>query len=129
MTKNRQELTPKEDELMQIIWNHGPLFVREMVGLYPDPKPHFNTVATVVKILEQKGYVAYESVSGSFRYHALPAVDEYRRRSLGNIIRGFFGNSYLGAVSCLVEEEKVSLDELRELIEMVESNHRKQGEE
>ena len=114
------DLTDKEEQLLSILWQHGPLFVREMVDLYPDPKPHVNTVSTVVRALESKGYAGHESLGSSFRYHALKRVDEYRRRSLGHIVKSFFNNSYLGAVSALVEEEKLSADDLRHLLDMVE---------
>lgn len=118
------DLTDKEEQLLSILWQHGPLFVREMVDLYPDPKPHFNTVSTVVRSLESKGYASHEALGSSFRYHALTRVDEYRRRSLGHIVRSFFNNSYLGAVSALVEEEKLSADDLRQLLDMVEKNNK-----
>lgn len=114
------ELTEKEEELMKLFWQHGPLFVREIVELYPEPRPHFNTISTFVRNLETKGYVAHKGFGKTYQYYAVARVEDYRRRSLGNVIKSFFNNSYLGAVSTLVEEEKLTIDELRELIDKVE---------
>ena len=115
-------LTERETEIMQMLWEKGPLFVREMLTHYPDPKPHFNTVSTTVRILENKGYVGHESVAGSFPYHAVAEPDYFAGRSLAGVIRSFFLGSAAAAVSALVEEEKISVDELKQIIEMVEKH-------
>ena len=119
-------LTPREEEVMQMLWDNGPSFVRELVGRYPDPRPHVNTVSSVIRNLEEKGFVGHEAVGGSYRYHALKAKDEFRDRSLLHLVKGYFNNSYLGAVSTLVEEEKISLDELKELVDMIERKHQRE---
>jgi len=122
MARGRKKslLTPREEELMQMLWDNGPQFVRELVERYPEPRPHFNTVSTVIRNLEEKGFVDHEAVGGAYRYRATVPKAEFRDRSLGQIVKGYFNNSYLGAVSTLVEEEKISLDELKELIDMIE---------
>lgn len=118
--RKKQLLTEKEREIMNLLWEHGPLFVREMVDLYPEPHPHFNTVATTVRILESKGFVEHEVCGTSHRFHAVADRDGLSRRSLADVIRNYFGNSYKKAVSALVEEEKISVDELKEILELVE---------
>lgn len=118
--RKRQLLTPREEEVMQMLWNNGPQFVRELVERYPDPRPHFNTVSTVIRNLEEKGFVGHENVGGSFRYRAIREKDEFRDKTLSQLVNGYFGNSYLNAVSTLVREEKISVDELKELIDMIE---------
>lgn len=115
----KDQLTPKEEEVMQLLWEHGPILISKLVELYPDPKPHFNTVSTVVRRLEAKGFVAHE-VSGSFHYYAKVEKEYFRSRSFGNFIRNYFGGSYYGAVSSLVAEDKISADELKELLRLVE---------
>ena len=127
MLKGRPKsiLTEKEEEIMTRLWEHGPLFVREIVELYPEPRPHFNTVATTVRILEQKGFVGHESVSGSHRFYAIASIDDFRRRSLGKVITNYFRGSYRDAVSALVAEEKITTDDLRELLNMVENKNKK----
>ncbi|MBD5241992.1 MAG: BlaI/MecI/CopY family transcriptional regulator [Bacteroides sp.] len=126
MFKNRNKivLTEKEEEIMKLLWEHGPMFVRQMVEYYNEPKPHVNTVSTLVRILEQKGYVGHEAVGGSHRYHAIARMEDFRRKTFGELIRNYFGNSYMGAVSALVEEEKISVDELKKLIEQVEKGRK-----
>lgn len=126
MFKNRTKivLTEKEEEIMKLLWEHGPMFVRQMVEYYNEPKPHVNTVSTLVRILEQKGYVGHEAVGGSHRYHAIARMEDFRRKTFGELIRNYFGNSYMGAVSALVEEEKISVDELKKLIEQVEKGRK-----
>ncbi len=118
-TKSNQ-LTPKEEELMQLLWEHGPILISKLVELYPDPKPHFNTVSTVMRRLEGKGFVGHDEVAGSFHYYAIARKEDFRKRSFGNFIKNYFGGSYYGAVSALVEDEKISAEELRELLELVE---------
>lgn len=105
---------------MQMLWEHGPMFVREMVELYDEPRPHFNTVSTQVRILEEKGYVGHEVVGTSHRFYAIARKEDFRNRSLAGVIRDYFDNSYKNVVSALAEEEKISVDELREIIELVE---------
>ena len=121
--RKKQLLTEKETELMNMLWERGPLFVREMVDLFPDPKPHFNTVSTTIRILESKGYVDHEVLGGSHRFRAVADRSEFRARSLGEVIRNFFGNSYKVAISSLIEEEKISVDEVKEILDIIEKKN------
>ncbi len=120
----KDHLTPKEEELMQLLWDHGPAQISSLLELYPEPRPHFNTVSTVMRRLEAKGFVGHEEAGGSYRYHAVARKEDFRSRSLGKFIRDYFGGSYYGAVSALVAEEKISAEELKELLELVERKGR-----
>lgn len=119
--RKRKILTEKETEIMNMLWEHGPMFVKEMLVIYAEPKPHFNTVATLVRILEDKGYVGHEKVGNSHRFYALAQKSDFSRRSLAEVIRNYFNDSYKSAVSALVEDEKISVDDLREIIQLIES--------
>lgn len=114
------KLSEREAEIMGFLWEHGPLFVREMLEHFPDPRPHFNTISTTVRILEDKGYVAHEAIAGSHRYYAVAQASDFAGRSLAQVIKSYFNGSASAAVSALVEEERLSVDELRQIIEMVE---------
>lgn len=115
-----KKLTAKEEEIMTFFWEKGPLFVKEIRDFYTDPKPHFNTLSTIVRGLEEKGYVAHKAFGNSYQYYAAVSRDDFSRHTLRGVISKYFNNSYLGAVSTLVKEEDISLDELKELIEKVE---------
>lgn len=120
---NKEQLTPKEEELMQLLWDNGPILISKLVELYPDPKPHFNTVSTVMRRLEGKGFVDHYDSGGAFHYFAKAKKEDFRNRSLGKFIKDYFGGSYFGAVSSLVAEEKISAEELRELLTLIESKN------
>lgn len=113
-------LAERERSVMQMLWDHGPLFVREMVELSEEPKPHFNTLSTTVRNLEAKGYVEHETFGTTYRYKAVARREDFRERSLAEVVANYFSNSYKKIVLALVEEEKISVDELREIIDMVE---------
>lgn len=118
------KLSDREAEIMHMLWKRGPLYVREMLESYPEPRPHFNSVSTTVRILEDKGYVSHEAISGSHRYYAVAQASDFAGHSLAQIIRNFFDGSAQAAVSALVKEEKISIEELREIIETVERNNK-----
>ena len=113
-------LTNKEEEIMNHYWNRGDMQIRELQSCYDDPKPHVNTLSTLVRILEEKGFLSHRALSARcFQYFATVSRDEYSRGSLKNVISKFFGNSYLDAVSSLVKEEDLTVDDLKKLIDMV----------
>ena len=114
-------LSPKEEQIMELFWQNGPLFVKEMLELFDEPKPHFNTVSTFVRGLEEKGFVAHKAFGNSYQYYAVVTADEFKKRTLKGIISKYFNNSYLGVVSTLVKEEKIQLDDLKKLIAEVEN--------
>ncbi len=116
----KDQLTPKEEELMQFLWEHGPISISKLVELYPDPRPHVNTISTVMRRLETKGFVGHHDMSGTFHYFAKVEKEYFRNRSFGNFIKNYFGGSYFGAVSALVADEKISRSELEELLRLVE---------
>lgn len=122
-----QDLTEKEKIIMQMLWANGPLFVREMVEKYPEPKPHFNTVSTLVRILEDKGHVTHEVVGSSHRYIAVTRKEEVIKRSFAEMVKDYFNNSYKTAVSTLVEDEKISIEDLREIIDLIESKEKERA--
>lgn len=115
-----KKLTKKEEEIMNVFWDKGPLFVRELRELYPEPRPHINTLSTMVRILESNGYVGHKSFGTTYQYYPLVDREDYKKSSLSSIISNYFGNSYLSAVSTLVKEEKITVEELKELIEQIE---------
>ena len=106
---------------MGFFWEKGPLFVREMLELYDEPRPHFNTISTFVRGLEEKGYVGHRVMGNTYQYYAIVSREDFKKKTLRGVISKYFNNSYLGVVSSLVKEEEISLDELKELIREVEN--------
>ncbi len=123
-TSPKDRLTPKEEELMHLLWDFGPLQISRLLELYPEPRPHFNTVSTVMRRLEAKGLVSHTESGGSFHYFATARKDDYMRKGLSDFISKYFGGSYFGAVSALVDEEKISAAELSELLDLVKNRQK-----
>lgn len=117
-----KRLTAKEEEIMNFFWDKGPLFVKEILTFYTDPKPHFNTLSTIVRGLEEKGYLSHEAYGNTYRYYAVVSQKEFRERTLKGVISKYFDNSYLSAVSTLIKEENISVEELKQLIREVEQS-------
>ena len=118
-------LTSKEEELMNFFWAKGALFVRELLDFYEDPKPHFNTLSTIVRGLEEKGFLDHRSFGNTYQYFVVITQDEYKSGALDTVVKKYFKNSYLGVVSSLIKEEQISLEELRKLIDSVEKSSKK----
>ncbi|MDE6368972.1 MAG: BlaI/MecI/CopY family transcriptional regulator [Muribaculaceae bacterium] len=121
-----KKLTEREEELMEILWNKGPMFVREIIEELPEPKTHFNTISTFVRLLENKGFVSHTKFGSSYRYEAAVSRDEFSRSTLKDVVDRYFGSSLKASVSALFHEENLSDDELRSIIETV-INHRKEN--
>ncbi|MBR5300122.1 MAG: BlaI/MecI/CopY family transcriptional regulator [Bacteroidales bacterium] len=117
-----KKLTRKEEEIMNLFWDKGAMFVRELLENYDEPKPHFNTLSTMVRTLEANGYLSHKAYGNSYQYYPLISREDYAGSSFKGIISNYFNNSYLSAVSALVKEEKITVDELKELIEQIEKN-------
>lgn len=115
-----KKLSEREEEIMSVLWSKGPLFGREIVESLPEPRPHFNTVATFLKGLETKGWVRKEFLGNANRYHAVRELEPYRRQSLKSIVSRFFGGSAFNLVSTLTRDDELSAEELRELLDMIE---------
>lgn len=120
-----KRLTRKEEEIMDLFWENGPMFVRELRDRYADPKPHFNTLSTMVRILESEGFLTHATHGNSFQYLPVVTREQYHRGSVANLVDKYFGNSYRALVSAFVEEEKITVEELKELIDMVEKGQEK----
>ncbi len=119
-----EKLTAKEEEVLELFWKRGPLYVREIVDLYDDPKPHFNTISTIVRALEEKGYVGHTQKGKSYQYHAIVAEEDMGKRTLSSVVGRYFKNSYLRVVSSFVEDGNIPVDDLRRLLEEVEKTQK-----
>lgn len=115
-----KRLTAKEEEIMSLFWEKGPMFVKQLLDYYEDPKPHFNTLSTTVRSLEEKGFLSHNTFGNTYQYFAFVTEEEYSKGTLKNVIAKYFNNSYLGVISSLVKEEEISVDELKQLIQDVE---------
>lgn len=110
-------LTNKEEEIMNHYWERGDMQIRELRECYAEPKPHVNTLSTLVHILEDKGFLGHRALTARcFQYFAKISREQYKGRTLSSVIDKLFGRSYKSAVSALVREEKITVDELKELI-------------
>lgn len=120
MDKALEPLTKKEEEIMQVLWKLEHAFVNDIVDELPGKKPHRNTVSTVVRNLEQKGYVAHEVFGPTHRYFPKVSKEAYRSTFIGAILDGFFDKSYKNLVAHFARAEKISKAELEEIIRMIE---------
>lgn len=120
MKQLKHKLTHKEEEIMNFFWDKGPMFIRELRDLYPEPKPHFNTLSTFVRHLQDEGYISHISYGPTYQYYAAVSKEDYNKFSLNSVVDKYFGKSYLKAVSAFVKEEKISLEQLKELVRQIE---------
>ncbi|MCX6246290.1 MAG: BlaI/MecI/CopY family transcriptional regulator [Bacteroidetes bacterium] len=119
-----KKITVKEEEIMNFFWKENELFVKQILEFYPEPKPHYNTVSTMVRALEEKGFLGYRPFGNTYQYYPLVSKEEYNRKNLRNMVKKYFGNSYKRVISALIEEENLSLEELKELIREIEKKRK-----
>jgi len=116
-----KHLTNREEEIMEFFWEQGPMFVKELIELFSDPKPHYTTVSTMVRGLEEKGFLNHEQFGNTYRYFAIISREEFSNSSIKNLVSKYFNSSYSSVVSMFVEEQKISAEEIKELIRQTES--------
>ena len=115
-----QKLTNKEEEIMQILWKLKKAFVKEVLAEIADDKPHYNTLSTIIRNLEEKGFVSYNAFGNTHQYFPIVKMEDYRKRFMSNAIENYFDSSYKNMVSFFAEENKISADELREILAIIE---------
>ena len=120
-----KKLAAKEEEVMTLFWQHGDMFIRDLLNYYDDPKPHYNTLATQVKFLEEKKFLARRPMGNTNQYYALISEKQYKGSALDAVISQYYNNSYTSVVSHFIEEEVMDLDELKALINQIEMNRKK----
>ncbi len=119
MKKEFKQLTKAEEEIMQVIWQLEKAFVKDVVDELPEPKPHYNTVSTIIKILEDKGFVQHESLGKSNRYYPLVQKDEYSKKSMSQFVGKYFEGSFANMLSFFAKEKDISVSELEEILEVM----------
>ncbi|SRR5690554_380162 len=117
-----EKLTNKEEEVMQILWKIEKGFINDILHEMPAPKPHYNTLSTIVRLLESKGFVSYKSYGKSHQYHPIISKEAYRKVYVKDSIKKYFDNSISNLVNYFVKEEKLSQEEIEELLKIIENN-------
>lgn len=116
-----QKLTRKEEELMKILWDIKEGFVKDIIEHYPDPKPHYNTISSLVRLLDDKGAVGHKAYGNTHQYFPILKKQDYRKTFINDVVREYFDNSYKQTVSMFIEDEQLSNSELDELIDLIKS--------
>jgi len=117
-----KELTKAEEQVMQILWEIKKGFVKEVIEKMPEPKPAYNTVSTIIRILEKKGFVGYNSFGKTHEYFPLIAKDEYRSFFLRNFMGNYFGGSIKNLVSFFARENDMDINDMEEIMKYVEED-------
>ena len=115
--KDLKELTKAEDQVMQILWRLQKGFVKDIIDQMPNPKPAYNTVSTIVRILETKGFVDHKAYGKTHEYFPMITKDKYTKFYLNNLIKGYFNGSFQNLVSFFAKENKMDVHELEKLLE------------
>jgi len=116
-----QKLTNKEEEIMQILWKLEKAFVKEVMAEITEDQPHYNTLSTIIRNLEEKGFVGHNAFGNTHQYYPIVQIEDYRKRFMNTAIENYFDSSYKNLVSFFAEEEKISADELREILAIIEN--------
>ena len=117
-----KELTKAEEEIMQILWQIDKAFVKDIIQKMPEPKPAYNTVSTIVRILETKGFVAHEAFGKAHQYYPLVERDVYKSFFLKNFMTGYFGGSFEKLVSFFAKDNNLNVQELDQLMKHIKTD-------
>jgi predicted transcriptional regulator len=125
-----KKLTKAEEQIMQVLWELEKGFVNDIVSQLPEPKPAYNTVSTIVRILEQKGFIAHKAYGRTHEYFPVVQKEDYSREYLNNFTQNYFSNSYKALASFFAQSETLSIKELEEIKVLVEEqiNNHKEAE-
>lgn len=115
-----KKLTNKEEEVMHILWELQTAFVKDVLQAFPNPKPHYNTLSTIIRNLEEKGFVSYNAYGKTHQYFPVITKEDYREQFVTSAMNQYFNNSYKNLVSFFAKEEKISVQELKEIINLIE---------
>ncbi len=122
MSKNFKTLTKAEEQIMQALWSLEKAFVKEIIDVLPNPKPHYNTVSTIIKILEEKGFVDHETFGKSNRYFPLVAKESYSKGSMRQFVGKYFDGSFANMLSFFVKEKDIDLEELESILKEIKKS-------
>lgn len=122
---NIKELTRAEEQVMQELWKLGKAFVKEIIEQMEEPKPAYNTVSTIIRILETKGFVGHESFGKSHRYFSKISKNDYKEFATGKLLSGYFDNSAQKMLSFFLEEKKLNMKDADELLQLLEKAKKK----
>mgnify|MGYP000997127710 CR=1 FL=1 len=112
-------LTKAEEQVMQALWRLEKSFLRDIVEALPEPRPHQNTVATLLKILVEKEFVAINVIGRQHEYYPIVSKDDYSEKSMTQLVKGYFEGSFSNAVSFMVKENNITLEELESLLQQI----------
>lgn len=119
------KLSKAEEQVMEIIWQQGKAFMKEITDNYPEPKPAATTIATLLKRMQEKGFVGFELFGNSRQYYPLIEKDDYFSKHVGEIIKDFFGNSPLQFASFFTQKSDLTAEELEDLKKIIEQEIKK----
>lgn len=120
-----KELTKAEEQIMQVLWTLEKAFVKEVIDELPQPKPAYNTVSTIIRILETKGFVEHEAFGKSHRYFPVISKEQYKSFATEKLLSGYFGNSVENMFSFFVKKEKIDLKEADEILKLIQNLKKK----
>jgi predicted transcriptional regulator len=115
-----RELTRAEEQVMQVLWKIDRGFVKDILEHFDDPKPAYNTVSTIVRILQEKGFVDHKAYGRTHEYFPLITKDEYSKSHLSSFVKDYFSNSFEKMVSFFAKEKRISMKEMEEIMKMME---------
>ena len=116
---NLKTLTKAEEGIMQVVWKLKEGFIRDIMESIPEPKPHQNTVATILKILADKEFVGIKTFGRQNQYYPLVSKEAYSKASIKNLVKGYFGGSFSEADSFMVKENSISVEDLEVLLQQL----------
>jgi predicted transcriptional regulator len=116
------KLAKREEQIMHVFWDLQKAFIRDVIPLLPDPKPHYNTVATMVKILEEKGFLTHEIVGNIYCYVPLISREDYQKEAFKDVVSRYFNNSYPRMLAYFAKEQNFTEEELNEILNIIKSN-------
>lgn len=119
-----KELTKAELQIMQVMWKLGSGFVNDIIEELSEPKPAYNTVSTIIRILEKKGVVSHNSFGNTYQYYPVIKREEYIEKYMGGVLNSFFSDSLSNLVSFFSKKENLSLEETDKILKILE-NHKK----